>query len=257
MNRKRSYKLLVAFCFFLLLGFLLRKNLANEVVDFSRIVTKPFSTLSEKVEHRLSFVANIRNMKHQNEELAAKLAEFQVDKSKITELENENRLLKQELGFLDSANSGLLIPARIIGRDPTAFLDHIIIDKGSDFGIEKGMAVVVSGVLVGQVDFVNDHTSQILLITSKDSIVQAMLQESRSRGILRGGLSGLYLDNITQDTDSEKGELVVTSGLGGKIKQGILIGRAVNTQNLSGIFKSISVDPAVNLAKLEIIFIQK
>ena len=120
------------------------------------------------------------------------------------------------------------------------------------------MAVVYNGVLVGQVSVVYKTTSKVTLITSKDSMVQAMLQDSRANGLLKGGLSGLYLDNIVLDTQYKTGENVITSGLGGDIRQGILIGTAGKMQSYSsGIFESIEVNPLVDFSKLEIVFVEK
>jgi cell shape-determining protein MreC len=101
-------------------------------------------------------------------------------------------------------------------------------------------------------------TSKILLITSKDSIIQAMLQNSRSKGVLRGGISGLYLDDITTDTTYKIGENVVTSGLGGDIMSGMLIGTAGKLESASSsIFKTISVEPLVDISSLELVFVKK
>ena len=151
-----------------------------------------------------------------------------------------------------------MIPARMIAHDTVTYSDYIIIDKGSRDGIAKDMAVLSAGVLVGQVSEAHDSTAKVVLITSKDSLVQAMLQESRAKGILRGGLSGLYIENIIQDVEYKKGEYVVTSGLGGKIREGILIGTAKNMRSSSsGIFKSIMVEPLFDFSKLEMVFVVK
>jgi len=211
---------------------------------------------SSSIEKNFSFIFNIKNLRSENEDLARKLQALQVDESQINELTTENKLLKQEIGFVKENEEGSLVPARIIQRDPVAFLDNIIIDKGSDDGVAPKMAVVYNGVLVGQVSVVYKTTSKVTLITSKDSMVQAMLQDSRANGLLKGGLSGLYLDNIVLDTQYKTGENVITSGLGGDIRQGILIGTAGKMQSYSsGIFESIEVNPLVDFSKLEIVFV--
>ena len=83
-----------------------------------------------------------------------------------------------------------------------------------------------------------------------------MLQTSRAKGILRGGISGLILENITQDVEYEPGEYVVSSGLDGEIKPGILIGKTGSLESsTSDLFKNISVEPLFDLSKLELVFI--
>jgi cell shape-determining protein MreC len=97
-----------------------------------------------------------------------------------------------------------------------------------------------------------------MLISSKDSIVQVMLQDSRAKGILRGGNSGLFIENIISDTDYKEGEYVITSGLGGKMRQGILVGKAGKADSLSSsLYKNIAVSSLIDMFKLEIVFVEK
>ncbi len=211
-----------------------------------------------RIKNSFSFVTNIGNLKKQNENLSQQIISLKVDSSQIEELENENALLKRELGFIAPENKASLVPAKIIEADPATFSDNIVIDKGTDDGVKNGQAVVSSGVFIGTVKQALAQTSTVLLITSKDSIVQAMLQNSRAKGVLRGGISGLYLDDITTDTEYKTGENVVTSGLGGGVPAGLLIGTAGKLESSqSSIFKTISVDGAVNIANLELVFVQK
>lgn len=224
----------------------------------SEKVSTRLAKISGDLSKTFSIFFRISQLKNDNERLANQLIGLQVDRSRIVELEAENQLLKKELGFLDQTQKGALVPARIIERDPTTFFDNIVVDKGSSDGIKEGMAVTFNGVLVGQVKEVFGQSSKILLISGRDSLIQVMLQENRSKGILRGGLSGLYIENIISDTEYREGEYVITSGLGGKMRQGILVGKAGKTEAGSpGIFKNIAVEPLIDLSTLELVFIEK
>lgn len=214
--------------------------------------------LSHKIKGSFSFLTNIGNLKKQNEELGQKIISLRVDSSQIEELKKENALLRKELGFIAPENKNSLVPAKIIERDPVTFINNITIDKGTFDGIKNGMAVVSSGVFIGTVKETFAHTSIVLLVTSKDSIIQAMLQNSRAKGILRGGISGLYIDYITLDTNYKVGENVVTSGLGGEVAPGLLIGTAGKlTSSSSSIFKMINVEQSIDISNLELVFVQK
>jgi rod shape-determining protein MreC len=206
----------------------------------------------------LSFIVNISNLKRQNNDLSSKIISLEVDRSRIAELENENKLLKNELGFAEKNKDYNLMPATIVGREPTSFLDYVIVDKGEQDGTKKGMGVISGGVLVGQISEVYANQSKITLITSKDSLILAMLQNSRAKGILRGGIAGLSLEDIAQDVNFDPKEYVVTSGLDGQLKPGILIGTANGIQSSSSdLFKNISVEPITDLSNLELVFIIK
>lgn len=235
-----------------------RQPLSGFFVDLTSPVSASISAKARGIKKSFNFFFHIRSLRKENTELSTKLTELEIDRSKITELETENKLLKRELGFLEESKKGSLIPANITEQDPISFLDTITLNRGRDYQIEAGMAVIANGALVGQVKEVFERSCRVVLITSKDSIVQAMLQDSRAKGILKGGISGLYLENIPPDTEFKPKEYVITSGLGGRIKQGIVIGRAASMQtSSSGIFKSISLESIVNFTKLEMVFIQK
>ena len=260
--KKRSEVLILAFLIIVILsiGFLprLKSKVKSQLTGSSSGLSSHLESWSHKIRGSFSFITNIGSLKKQNENLSQKIITMQVDASQIEELKNENALLKKELGFVGTDEKSSLVPAKIIERDPATFTDEITIDKGSADGIKSGLAVVSSGVFIGTIKDVMTETSTILLVTSKDSIVQAMLQNSRSKGVLRGGISGLYLDDITTDTTYKVGENVVTSGLGGQIAPGMLIGTAGKLESSSSsIFKTISVEQVVDISNLELVFVKK
>lgn len=225
---------------------------------FTGKISSGLFSFGTTIRRQFSFIGNIGRLRAENERLADLLNQFQVDSSRIAELQNENNLLKQELGFFQQDQQEALVPAKIIQREPVSFLDNFVIDKGASDGIAKDMAVISHSILVGQIDEVYEHSSRVVLITSKDSIIQAMLQDSRAKGILRGGLSGLFLENIVSDAEYKDGENIITSGLGGELKQGILIGKAVKAGSSgTGLFETVAVEPLIDLTKLEIVFVQK
>lgn len=236
----------------------LRYESRKVLLNFSNGICRRLEKSGSKTKNLFSFITNISKLKKQNETLSSKIISLEVDRSKILELENENKLLKQELGFSAQNKEFALIPATIIGREPTSFLDHVIVDKGEEDGVAKNMGVISGGVLIGQVSEVYSGQSRITLITSKDSLILSMLQDSRSKGLLHGGISGLVLEDIIQDADFTQGEYVVTSGLDGNLKPGILIGKTSGIESSSSdLFKNISVEPIVDLSLLELVFIVK
>ena len=169
-------------------------------VDALAPIAKVFDSMGKIIKAPINLFSDITSLRREKNELTMKLTSLEVDKSQLGELQVENALLKKELGFLPETGISEVIPAKIIQREPTSFLDYVIIDKGKNNGVRMDAAVLSSGVFIGQIKEVYDNTAKIILITSKDSLVQAMLQNSRSKGILRGGISGLFLENIMQDT---------------------------------------------------------
>jgi rod shape-determining protein MreC len=204
----------------------------------------------------LSIFAEISNLREENHRLAEDSIRAKVDSATLDECQQENINLKEALEYKNAHPEMKLLLAEIIGLDPTNFYDSLILNKGSEDGVSEGMAVIYLGVLVGKTDQVTPDTSQVILITSKDSIVQVMLESSRTTGILRGGISGMTLENIPLDTPIAESENIITSGLGGKLPKGIFVGNAGGEVSAkSDIFKTIEVKSPINFSKLENLFI--
>jgi rod shape-determining protein MreC len=138
--------------------------------------------------------------------------------------------------------------------------NYIIVDKGSDKGIRTGMPAVVSdGILIGRVTDVYSNTAKITLITDPASAINAEVQDSSSKGIVNGeyGL-GIKMNMISQAQEIKESDLVVTSGLGGEMPRGLVIGKIGRiNQSKDKLFQEASVLPEANFSDLRIIFVVK
>jgi len=259
MKRKR-----VAVWFFaviLLVGFFLipspvSKILNNFVLKSTKKLAKSFVAAGRRTSESFSVIFEINDLRSENQRLADDIVRSKVDGSKFAELQVENSNLKERLAYKEAHPEMKLLISNVIGIDPTNYYDTILLDRGSLDGVSVGMAVTSLGVLVGKIDQVNDSTSRVLLITSKDSIVQVMLEGTRTTGVLKGGISGMALENIPLDTLVGDGENVITSGLGGKLPKGIFVGTASREISVkSDIFKTVEVRSPLNFQKFETLFI--
>jgi rod shape-determining protein MreC len=147
--------------------------------------------------------------------------------------------------------------AEVIGRDPSPFLQYIIIKLGSDDGIRHGMPVVTEQGLIGRISQVNAGASSVQLITDPSSAVNVRLQSSDKDAILTGSVTGdLTLDMIPQDLKIPNGEVVLTSGLGGVYPSNLMIGQVVSVhQKQNDLFQTASVQPVVDFSALKIVLI--
>ena len=88
----------------------------------------------------------------------------------------------------------------MIGRDPSPFLHYVIINRGSNDGILRGMPVVTDQGLVGRVDAVIADAARVQLITDPASNVNVRLQNAETEASLVGSVTGdVTLDLIPQD----------------------------------------------------------
>ena len=168
------------------------------------------------------------------------------------ELKLSNLRLRSLLNF-HSTMTNRVCAAEVIGKDPSPWFKTIIIDKGKDDGVGKGMAVVIPEGIAGQVMDVSSHYSKVLLIIDPNSAVDVMVQRTRARGIIKGGSAGLcYIKYVLRKQDVSVGDRVISSGLDGVFPKGLAVGHVSGViRRNSGIFQEVTVTPHVDFEKLE------
>ncbi len=176
----------------------------------------------------------------------------QQQNNQLRELKLTNIRLRNLLDFQKTMTNQVLA-AEAIGKDPSQWYKTIIIDKGKDEGVAKGMAVVVPEGIVGQVMGVSAHYSKVLLIIDPNSAVDALAQRTRARGVIKGGSSGRCLFKyVLRKHDVGVGDRVVSSGMDGVFPKGLAVGRVAGVvRRSSGIFQEVTVTPFVDFEKLE------
>ncbi len=172
---------------------------------------------------------------------------------------NQSQSLGALLGFASDNPQMQPVAAIVIGRDPSPFLHYLIIDKGSDDGIRKGMPVVTQSGLVGRIDAVIAGAARIQLITDPGAIVNVKLQTQKIDAQTQGSITGeISLEMVPQDVVMETGEMVLTSGLGGNFPKDLLIGQVISIRKLENdLFQSAAVQPVVDFAQLQAVLIIK
>jgi rod shape-determining protein MreC len=172
--------------------------------------------------------------------------------NRCTELELENSRLRKFIRFQDLEKE-VLVAAKVISRDPSPWFRTIMIDKGAMDGLSKGLPVLVSEGVVGQVVTVAKHYSRVLLVTDRNSAVDALVQTSRARGIVKGNESEFCsFRYVLRKNKIEPGEMIISSGLDGVFPKGLRVGRVVDVkEDSSQLFQAITVKTCVDFDKLE------
>lgn len=195
-------------------------------------------------------------------------------RGEVNRLEAENALLQQEiislreqaaeadvlaalLNYARSQPQSRYLATNVIGRDVSPFIRSILIGGGSDAGISKGMPVVTSRGLVGRVVEVFATYSRVQLITDPENAVNVKLQESRTEGVLTAQLNGeLVVDLIDLNAELSQGELVLTSGLGGKYPADIPVGSILSIHHRDyDLFQQATVQSSVEFDQLDIVLV--
>ncbi len=193
----------------------------------------------------------LQNTTRDNEELRR---ENDALKLQITQLESkaaEADRLAQLLNFRKLHMDVPMIGARVIGASAGTATETIDIDRGERDGIKRNMGVITPDGVVGKVIEAYPNTSQVLLLTDKDSGVGAMLADSRIQSPVGGtGEPLLYMKYVPNDDTVNNGERVVTSGMDRIFPRDLPVGTIVDIK-AGNPFKQIRLRPAANLERLE------
>jgi rod shape-determining protein MreC len=206
-------------------------------------------------------VSDTALLRQQSQELEQTIAQLTVENLRLKEIEAENVRLRSLLQFRDVNPSytykGGQVVGRLVANEPSNLIHSILIDIGSNNGIESGMPVVTERGLVGRVTEVYSNAARVLLITDSSSNVNAMLQNTRLRGILRGRTNQApIMDYLPQDQSILVGDIVVTSGEGGRFPVGIPVGQVVEVaQNDVEMFQQAVVRTTVDFDTLETVLV--
>lgn len=222
------------------------------LLDSASIAQRGITTSYQAVADAWFGYIYLIGLKDENRLLRDETAELRERVNALNEAIQENQRLKELLSFKEATGYGTTT-ARVIGSSPLSSFKTITIGRGSIDGIRKDMAVVTKDGVIGRILSTASNTSKVLLITDRNSDVDALIQRSRDRGIAEGGDSGLIqLKYLSRNADVVVGDLVLTSGIGGVFKKGWIIGTISRLDIKSGgLFQFVEIEPAVNFSKLE------
>ena len=239
-SQKEVWKLTPWLVLVLLLGnFILMAFSAKDITSGQRLirvwglsiadfVQSPVTTLSTGISNYFSSIANLRSAQDENTELKKKVEELQLQIASSEGLAAENERLKALLD-LKAQSKFKVLPARLIGRDPSIWFDSVVINQGSLNGVKLNMPIVANGALVGRVTAVSPLTAQVDLITRDKSGLGAVAGEigsSNALGVVIGtSKSGLLeMKYVPGTTDVQVGQAIFTTGQDGIYPPGLKVG---------------------------------
>ncbi len=231
----------------------------NLVFRLSTPITRIFYKGGVKTGGFFDNISQIKNISDEKSKLEKRNAELELENSKLKEVLKENEVLRAELGLKAKLTNQELVAADIIGRGPGNSSGSLILNKGRKDGLGEDMPVVSSGRLLGKLTEVGDDYSRLILIVDESSVVNAMVEETRASGVIKGEVGfNLIIASIPQESPLKVGQRVITSGLGGTMPKGLIIGEVAEILSpQSEIFQSARIKPAADFNHLEIVFIIK
>ena len=170
---------------------------------------------------------------------------------KYAELEAENNRLR---GLLDSSakvGERVLI-AEILSVDMDPFSRRIVLNKGTRDGVVPGQSLIDSNGVMGQVVHAGPFSSSALLITDPSHALPVQVHRNglRSVAVGTGSLNMLELSHIPNNADMRVGDVLVTSGLGGRFPRGYPVGVVTSVErNGARPFATVQAQPSARLER--------
>ena len=164
----------------------------------------------------------------------------------------------QSLLDLRSTTSLKTLAADVIAADSTGSFRIVTIDRGSQHGVRRDMAVLAPQGVVGRIiGPVASRASRVQLIIDRNAAVGAIVERSRAGGMVIGveGDPPLRMDLASNLADVVAGDVVVASGVDGIFPKGFVIGTVERSERGKNLYRDITVRPAVNFSGLEEVLI--
>ncbi|RDH86681.1 MAG: rod shape-determining protein MreC [endosymbiont of Escarpia spicata] len=226
----------------------LRSALAVALYPIQYLATLPASLVEEMGDAfstRGQIQTDRERLSRENLELRGRLLKFEA-------LEAENMRLR---GLLDSTfkiGERVLI-AELIAVEQNPFSQQVIIDKGDASGTFSGQPVVDAHAVVGQVIHTDPITSTVLLITDARHALPVQVNRNGLRTIALGTglINELELPHLPNNADIRPGDLLVTSGLGGRFPPGYPVAEVTDVRHEPGQhFATVSARPTAHLDRI-------
>jgi rod shape-determining protein MreC len=187
----------------------------------------------------------------ENEQLLQTVHRLLLINNSYAQSQKENERLRQLLSLSDRLEFRS-VGARVVARTPGFLSNLVYIDRGSEEGVYTDAAVLSGDGIIGRVILVTKHQSQVQLISNPDASIGALLEQTRTPGILRGSGDALLEMAYVGNAEPVKvGDIVVSSGLEGIYPKGLPIGKVVDSRKGKGVFRFIKVEPRVDLIRVE------
>jgi rod shape-determining protein MreC len=233
------------------------------VSDVSGWVSSVVSSPVKAVSGGYEAVSGLLNTYKENQALTEKVDDLAQAKVQLQTLQAENRALKDQLQIENTLTDYKVVNAVVISRSPSNWQSQLIVNKGSNAGIKKGMSVMGSGGLIGRVSEVNTTNAKVELLSDDSQVADrfAIRVANKDGEVVDGIVTSfnqeknlIVMGQITSDVALEKGDLVTTSGLGGVTPAGLYVGKVQKiSQDDYGLSKKIYIKPATDFNNIPVV----
>jgi rod shape-determining protein MreC len=214
---------------------------------FERIITRTFTAVGS-VGKGYAFLVRTHR---ENERLKDEIDRLTLENQITNELLSENERLRAALDF-KKLHPPRSVVVKVIGKESSPSSSTVTVNKGSDDGLTKNMAVITPEGVAGRVLTVLAGTAKVQLITDPGSTLAVRVMRNREEGLLEGRIDRCALKYVSYYVDIQEGDILVTSGLDGIYPKGlpVAIVTAVKKHEASS-FQTVTAKPAARFSRME------
>ena len=200
---------------------------------------------------------NKKDLQQENEDLRARLLILERRALKYAALASENNELRRLMNSSEVLDDRVIV-GEVVGVSPDPFSHEVIINKGRRDGLVPGQAILDAHGLMGQVVQSSQLTSRVLLVSDSSHAVPVEVVRNGLRAILLGTGDSDTLDlvHVPDTADIREGDLLVSSGLGGRFPRGYPVAEVSRiTKEPGEPFISIEATPKAQLNQSRLVLV--
>lgn len=226
----------------------IRSALSVVVYPLQLVISTMFVDLPRDT---VAWLSTRRRLIREHEDLRQELLVLGSRLERLHELEGENRRLRKLLESSARIDDRVLV-ASVLGVDIDPASSGLILNKGTQHGIRRGQSVIDAHGILGQVDHAGPISSSVVLITDSSHALPVVLSRNGLRSIAVGGgpTGELDLAYVPKDADIEVGDLLVSSGLGGRFPAGYPAATVIKVETArAGSYAEVRLRPIADLKR--------
>lgn len=240
-RKRRLYVVLgILFVIFFLL---LQKGLLSKFTPiFSKIAVPVWQAENFTKDFLVMSLSSKDGLYKQNILLKSQVEKLNLELTKTTILEEENKNLKETLGRVNP--NGHFVLSAILAKPNQTPYDTLIIDRGSEDGIKVDDRVFAKGnILIGYIESVEKNSSKVIMFSTPGNISQVIYGSSGKYFNARGAGNGSIVVDVSRETEVSIGDMFFYPGL-----DGILIGVAKKIDfDARDAFRKVIIKSPINI----------
>ena len=226
-------------------------------------VTTPLQSLNVSIinwfKDKGKYFKNVNSLSAENNQLKEDLLIARAELNRLKLIENENAQLEALLKTKTQYEDYSTIGAKVIAKEPGNWFSTFVIDKGTNYGLEKNMVVITAEGLVGKINECGYNYSKVTSIINDTDAVSAQSLRTNDIGYVSADFSKDALCKMQYSreiTDILVGDEIVTSRLSEIFPQGISIGHIKKlTVDDKTSMKYAIIEPSVDFGKLDYVLV--